>query len=117
MKSTVIITLIAFAVASEAFAPATHQPCAASSSALSASRRGAIEKLGTAAFSAGLLLLSGDQPARAAATQEEEFNELISVLKARSDENKEANANYAMRADKMNSKDFKDAKTRRPKLM
>lgn len=38
-------------------------------------------------------------------------------MKARSDENKEANANYAMRADKMSTKDFKDAKTRRPKLI
>mmetsp|Transcript_18693 Transcript_18693/g.33831 ORF Transcript_18693/g.33831 Transcript_18693/m.33831 type:complete len:167 (-) Transcript_18693:215-715(-) len=111
--STVLIASFAFATAS-AFAPATC-PCTTSSSALSASRREAFEKFGSAAFSAGIILISGEQPAQAA--EEEEFNELINVLKARSDDNKEANANYAMRADKLSSKDFKDVKSRRPKLI
>jgi len=118
MKTSTLF-LASLATAS-AFAPTTHQPCTPSSfSALSASRREAMEKFGAAAFSAAVLI-SGGQPAQAAskvATEEAEFNELINVLKARSDDNKEANANYAMRADKMSSKDFTDAKSRRPKLM
>ena len=121
MKTSTLFLASRLATAS-AFAPTTHQPCTpSSSSALSASRREAMEKFGAAAFSAAVLI-SGGQPAQVAskvATEEAEFNELINVLKTRSDDNKEkeANANCAMRADKMSSKDFTDAKSRRPKLM
>jgi len=113
---TFTLLLASFATAS-AFAPATthHQSWTRSSSALPATRREVIENLSASAFSA-VVLISGAQSAQAA-TQEEEFNELINVLKARTDENKEANANYAMRADKMSAKDFNDAKNRRPKLI
>lgn len=75
-----------------------------------------MEKFGSAALTAGAILVAGNQPAQAA-SQEEEFCELTDMLKARSEENKEANANYAMRADKLSSKDFADVKTRRPKLI
>lgn len=106
------IALLASVATASAFAPTSTQPlCGVSSSALSATRR---ETFST--FTAAAFLLSVQSPAQAA-DDEEEFNELINVLKARSDDNKEANANYAMRADKMSSRVMKDAKTRRPKLM
>ena len=82
--------------------------------AFSTSRRGALEKVASASAAAAATLLVGP-PANAA--QEAEYNQLVELLKARSDENKEANANYAMRANKMSERDFKDAKNRRPKLM
>ena len=84
--------------------------------AFSTSRRGALEKVASASAAAAATLLVGP-PANAATGQEAEYNELVEMLKARSDENKEANANYAMRANKMSERDFKDAKNRRPKLM
>ena len=112
---TSIALLASFATAS-AFAPTSTQPLRVSSSALSATRRETFSTFSTATAS---ILLSGvvQSPAQAADDDDEEFNELINVLKARSDDNKEANANYAMRADKMSSRVIKDAKTRRPKLM
>ena len=106
------IALLASVATASAFAPTSTQPLCVSSSALSATRRETFSTF-TAAAS---ILLSVQSPAQAA-DDEEEFNELINVLKARSDDNKEANANYAMRADKMSSRVMKDAKTRRPKLM
>ena len=83
-----------------------------SASALSATRRDTLSQFGT---TTAAVLLSGVSSAQA--SDKEEYSELINVLKARSEDNKEANANYAMRANKMSSKDFKDAKSRRPKLM
>mmetsp|Transcript_44152 Transcript_44152/g.92837 ORF Transcript_44152/g.92837 Transcript_44152/m.92837 type:complete len:170 (-) Transcript_44152:25-534(-) len=110
---------LASLASASAFSPTTlpHATTTSSSSALSATRRETIEKFGAAAFSAGILLASGVQPAQAATAEEAEYNQLIDLLKARSEENKEANANYAMRADKMSEKDFQDVKTRRPKLI
>lgn len=117
MKTSIALT--AFAATASAFAPMS-KPCRRNT-ATSATRRESIEKMiiGTAS-TFGIFAATGAQPAQAAATtkaQEEEFNELINLLKARSDDNKEANANYAMRADKLSDADFKDAKMRRPKLM
>jgi len=115
-----------FATTASAFTPSFPVPqftttSSSSSTALSESRREAMESCFTStAFAIGSILLSGQQPAQAATSSksdEAEFNELINVLKTRSEENKEANANYSMRADKMSSKDFKDAKSRRPKLI
>ena len=83
-----------------------------SASALSATRRDTLSQFGT---TTAAVLLSGVSSAQA--SDKEEYSELINVLKARSEDNKEANANYAMRANKMSSRDFKDAKSRRPKLM
>ena len=114
MRTSIALVASSFATAS-AFAPTSTQPLCVSSSALSATRRETFSTFSTATAS---ILLSGvvQSPAQAAAN-EDEFNELINVLKARSDDNKEANTNYAMRADKMSSRVMKDAKTRRPKLM
>lgn len=115
--------IVYFATASSAFSPAATLSSSSSSSVLSATRRESIEQLfGTAAtvFSAGTVLTSAAQTAFAAATskaQEAEYNELINVLKARSDENQVANKNYAMRANKLSKEDFDDVKVRRPKLM
>ena len=128
MRKSSITTLMAslFATTASAFTPSFPVPQFTTSSsslstALSESRREAMESCFTSTtFAIGSILLSGQQPAQAATSSksdEAEFNELINVLKTRSDENKEANANYSMRADKMSSKDFKDAKSRRPKLM
>ena len=127
MRKSTVTTLVAslFATTASAFTPSFPVPqfttSSSSSTSLSESRREAMESCFTSTtFAIGTILLSGQQPAQAATSSksdEAEFNELINVLKTRSDENKEANANYSMRADKMSSKDFKDAKSRRPKLM
>mmetsp|Transcript_18670 Transcript_18670/g.40068 ORF Transcript_18670/g.40068 Transcript_18670/m.40068 type:complete len:173 (-) Transcript_18670:401-919(-) len=115
------ILLLASLATTSAFSPAPARQCTSkgpSPSELRASRREAVERFGSAALSAGAVLLTGNRPAgAAAATQEEEFNQLVDLLKARSEENREANANYAMRADKLSDKDFQDVKTRRPKLI
>jgi hypothetical protein len=89
-----------------------------SSVALSATRRESIEQLASA-LSAGVILTTttSSQPANAVSAEEAEYNELINVLKARSDQNSEANKNYAMRSDKLSQRDFDDVKTRRPKLI
>mmetsp|Transcript_2744 Transcript_2744/g.7185 ORF Transcript_2744/g.7185 Transcript_2744/m.7185 type:complete len:169 (-) Transcript_2744:338-844(-) len=116
MKTSTLLLTASLVTTASAFAPASHQQSTTSSSALDASRRSAIEKFGAAAWSTAAVLIAGE-PAQAADAQEEEFNELISVLKARSEENKEANANYAMRSDKLSDRDFKDIKMRRPKLI
>jgi hypothetical protein len=116
--ASISIALVAAACSIEAFAPAPQQwTTVTTTTALSASRREAMEKFGAAAFSAGAVFFAGEQKAHAAQTEEDEFNELINVLKARTEANKEANANYAMRADKLSKRDFDDAKTRRPKLI
>ena len=116
------IALIASLATASAFAPTATLPCSrTSSSTLSATRRESIEQLfGSTAAAAAALVLTTAQPAAAAApskAEEAEFNELIEVLKARSEENSEANKNYAMRANKLAKQDFDDVKTRRPKLM
>ncbi len=113
------LALIASLATASAFAPSS--PCSSSTSALSATRRESIEQLfGNAATTAAIALTAAVQPAAAAASatsEEAEYNELINVLKTRSEENQEANKNYAMRANKMDSRYFDDVKTRRPKLM
>jgi hypothetical protein len=123
MKTSIAFIASSLAAAS-AFSPAATLSCArTSSSALSATRRESIEQLfGSTAAAAGLVFTSATQPAFAAAgttkaAQEAEYNELINVLKARSEENQEANKNYAMRANKLSKEDFDDVKLRRPKLM
>ena len=112
------IALTAFAATASAFSP-MGKPCRRNT-ATAATRRESMEKMiigTTTAF--GMFVAQSARAADNAPTkdQEEEFNELIDLLKARSDDNKEANANYAMRADKLSDADFKDAKMRRPKLM
>ena len=118
------IALLASLATASAFAPTTPLSCATQNSALSATRRESIEQLFTntaATAAAAMLLTNSAQPAFAttkeAAAEEAEYNELIAMLKARSEENQEANKNYAMRANKLSKKDFDDVKTRRPKLM
>lgn len=108
------LALIASLATASAFAPSLITPT--SSSALSATRRESIEQLFGNAAAAIALTTTIAQPAFAA-TEEAEYNELINVLKTRSEENAEANKNYAMRANKMDSRYFDDVKTRRPKLM
>ena len=118
MKTSIALIASSLAAAS-AFSPAATLSCTRSSTFLSATRRESIEQL--FGFSAGLVLTNAvAQPAFAATTskaEEAEYNELIAALKARSEENAEANKNYAMRANKLSSGDFADVKTRRPKLM
>lgn len=121
MKITSSIALLAsLAATAAAFTPAATTT-SSRSVALSATRRESIEQLfGTtaSALSAGVLLKTSSQPANAASSAEEaEYNELINVLKARSESNSEANKNYAMRSDKLSQRDFDDVKTRRPKLI
>mmetsp|Transcript_14009 Transcript_14009/g.20993 ORF Transcript_14009/g.20993 Transcript_14009/m.20993 type:complete len:172 (-) Transcript_14009:213-728(-) len=115
------IALIASLATASAFAPTGTLPCSrTSSSTLSATRRESIEQLfGSTAAATAALVLTAAQPAAAATSkaEEAEFNELIEVLKARSEENSEANKNYAMRANKLAKQDFDDVKTRRPKLI
>mmetsp|Transcript_27230 Transcript_27230/g.46278 ORF Transcript_27230/g.46278 Transcript_27230/m.46278 type:complete len:173 (-) Transcript_27230:216-734(-) len=116
------IALIASLATASAFAPTATLPCSrTSSSTLSATRRESIEQLfGSTAAATAALVLTAAQPAAAAApskAEEAEFNELIEVLKTRSEENSEANKNYAMRANKLAKQDFDDVKTRRPKLI
>ena len=109
--STAISALIVATVAysAEAFAPATSRQ-SATLTALSATRR----EVGSAAIgAAAAVLFTGASAAQA----EDESNELIKSLKERSEANKDANKQYAMRADKLSSRDFKDVKTRRPKLV
>ena len=91
-------------------------PTTTSSTALSATRRQSIEQLFTTATATLALTSTLAQPAFAT-SEEAEYNELINVLKTRSEENAEANKNYAMRANKLDSRYFDDVKTRRPKLM
>ena len=119
MKASIVLIASSLVTASGFVAPPAVKPsCTPSPSALSAiTRRDTLSKVfGTATLSTAAALLSGVSSAQAA-SNEEEYNELINVLKARSDDNKEANSNYAQRANKMSSRDFKDAKSRRPKLM
>jgi hypothetical protein len=122
MKIASSIALLAsLAATAAAFTPAATSS-SSSSVALSATRRESIEQLfGTtaSALSAGVLLTATttSQPANAVSAEEAEYNELINVLKARSDQNSEANKNYAMRSDKLSQRDFDDVKTRRPKLI
>jgi hypothetical protein len=120
MKIASSIALLAsLAATAAAFTPAATT--SSSSSVLSATRRESIEQLfGTtaSALSAGIILTTTtSQPANAVSAEEAEYNELINVLKARSDQNSEANKNYAMRSDKLSQRDFDDVKTRRPKLI
>ncbi len=118
MKITSSIALLAsLAATAAAFTPAATSS-SSSSVALSATRRESIEQLASA-LSAGILLTATttSQPANAVSAEEAEYNELINVLKARSDQNSEANKNYAMRSDKLSQRDFDDVKTRRPKLI
>lgn len=116
--SSFVSVLLATVCSVEAFSP-SKQPQfsrSPSTSALSATRRETIEKLFGAAFSAGAVLVAaGGSPAQAA--NDEEYNELIATLKARSEANKEANENYARRSDKLSKRDFKDIKANRPKLI
>src|SRR6056300_1751260 len=123
MKIASSIALLASlaATTASAFTPAATTT-SSSSVALSATRRESIEQLfGTtaSALSAGILLTTttSSQPANGVSAEEAEYNELINVLKARSDQNSEANKNYAMRSDKLSQRDFDDVKTRRPKLI
>ena len=110
MKTSIVLIASSLASVTSAFvAPQSTTPL---STSLSATRRDTLSQFGT---TAAAFLLSGVSSAQA--SDKEEYSELINVLKARSEDNKEANANYAMRANKMSSKDFKDAKSRRPKLM
>ncbi|KAL7490516.1 hypothetical protein ACHAWT_000094 [Skeletonema menzelii] len=112
------IALLASLATASAFAPTT--PCTPKTSALSATRRESIEQLfGNTAAAAAMVLTAASQPASAAtkAAEEAEYNELIAMLKARSEENQEANKNYAMRANKLAKEDFDDVKNRRPKLI
>ena len=120
MKASIVLIASSLVTASGFVAPPAVKPsCTPSPSALSAiTRRDTLSKVfGTATLSTAAALLSGVSSAQAASNEEQEYNELIIVLKARSDDNKEANSNYAQRANKMSSRDFKDAKSRRPKLM
>jgi len=110
MKTSIV--LIASSLASTSAFAGLQSTTSSSSTSLSATRRDTLSQFGTAAAA---VLLSGVSSAQA--SDKEEYSELINVLKARSEDNKEANANYAMRANKMSSKDFKDAKSKRPKLM
>ena len=110
--STAISALIVATAAysAEAFAPATSRQ-SATLTALSATTR---REVGSAAIgAAAAVLFTGASAAQA----EDESNELIKSLKERSEANKDANKQYAMRADKLSSRDFKDVKTRRPKLV
>ena len=113
------IALLASLATASAFAPTTPS-CTPKTSALSATRRESIEQLfGNTAAAAAMVFTAASQPASAAtkAAEEAEYNELIAMLKARSEENQEANKNYAMRANKLAKEDFDDVKNRRPKLM
>ena len=112
LKMKTSIVLIASSLASASAFAGLQLTTTSSSTSLSATRRDTLSQFGT---SAAAVLLSGVSSAQA--SDKEEYSELINVLKARSEDNKEANANYAVRANKMSSKDFKDAKSRRPKLM
>lgn len=119
MKISSSIALLASlaATTASAFTPAATSTRSCSSVALSATRRESIEQLASA-LSAGILLTTTtSEPANAVSAEEAEYNELINVLKARSDQNSEANKNYAMRSDKLSQRDFDDVKTRRPKLI
>ena len=120
MKISSSIALLASlaATTASAFTPAATSTRSCSSVALSATRRESIEQLASA-LSAGILLTTttASQPVNAASAEEAEYNELINVLKARSETNSEANKNYAMRSDKLSQRDFDDVKTRRPKLI
>jgi len=111
--STAISALIVATAAysAEAFAPASSRQSATGTlTALSATRR----EVGSAAIgAAAAVLFTGASAAQA----EDESNELIKSLKERSEANKDANKQYAMRADKMSSRDFKDVKTRKPKFV
>ena len=118
MKITSSIALFASlaATTASAFTPAATTT-SSSSVALSATRRESIEQLASALSAGVLLTTTTSQPANAVSAEEAEYNELINVLKARSDQNSEANKNYAMRSDKLSQRDFDDVKTRRPKLI
>ena len=119
MKIASSIALLASLAATTASAFTPANSSISSSIALSATRRESIEQLASA-LSAGVLLTAtttSSQPANAVSAEEAEYNELINVLKARSDQNSEANKNYAMRSDKLSQRDFDDVKTRRPKLI
>ncbi|KAL7538853.1 hypothetical protein ACHAWF_006229 [Thalassiosira exigua] len=120
MKTSTILSIAALLAPAAAFAPAASAGPRPPSSALSAtsSRRGALGKFASSASAAAaVLLLAGESADAADSGESAEYNQLVELLKARSDENKEANANYAMRADKLSERDFKDAKIRRPKLI
>lgn len=109
MKVVSALIVATAAYSAEAFAPSMTAQ-SATATALSATRR----EVGSAAFgAAAAILFTGAAAARA----EDESNELIDTLKARSEQNKDANTQYAMRADKMSSRDFKDVKTRKPKFV
>jgi len=112
MKTSIVLIASSLASASAFVFVAPQSTTPSSSTSLSATRRDTLSQFGT---TTAAVLLSGVSSAQA--SDKEEYSELINVLKARSEENKEANANYAVRANKMSSKDFKDAKSRRPKLM
>ena len=68
VAASIVFALVATACSVEAFAP-THQQWKTTTTALSASRREAMEKFGAAAFSAGAVFLAGEQPAQAAQTE------------------------------------------------
>ena len=109
MKVVSALIIATAACSAKAFAPSTSAQ-STTTTALSATRR----EVGSAAFGvAAAILFTGASAAQA----EAESNELVDTLKARSEANKEANKQYAMRADKMSSRDFKDVKTRKPKFV
>src|SRR6056300_1485960 len=118
MKIASSIALLASLAATTASAFTPAATTTTSSVALSVTRRESIEQLASA-LSAGILLTAtaASQPANAVSAEEAEYNELINVLKERSETNSEANKNYAMRSDKLSQRDFDDVKTRRPKLI
>ena len=94
----------------ESFAPTNKQ--APSTVMLSASRRETIGAVFVAAVAAGVAPLAVQ-----AVEEEEPSSELIETLKARTEANREANANYAIRADKLSQRDFDDQKIRRPSFV
>ena len=122
MKTSIAL-ISSLAATASAFSPAvtlsSSTKSSSTSSALSATRRESIEQLfGTAAAFSAVMLQAAEPAAASSKVEEEvEYNELINLLKTRSDENSEANKNYAMRANKLSQRDFDDIKTRRPKLI
>lgn len=115
--------LVASAFSVESFAPTTKQ--APSKVILSASRREAIGAVFVAvAAGAAPLAVQAAEPssdaaesAPLAAQEEEPSSELIETLKVRTEVNREANENYATRANKLSQGDFDDQRTRRPSFV
>ena len=134
MKTTIgtfLSTLFVLVSAVESFAPTTTKPATAVSSSSSSvvvelsavvSRRDTFEVASAlwtvvAATTTTAAAAAAPLVARAAEEEDESTSEFIQKLKARSETNKEANRNYAMRADKLSFRDFKDAKLRKPSFV